>query len=92
MKQSCLRAFFTIMLLAALCVLTGCSAFPRLSRVLRDSPAPFTLEITLEPGTPGGAAVTWDPASAPVDSVEVTVTGEEPAPTLSVTVLLRPDR
>ena len=92
MKQSCLRAVFTIILLAALCALTGCSAFPHLSQVLRGSPVPFTLEISLDPGTPGGAAVTWDPDTAPVDGVEVTVTGEEPAPTLSVTVLLRPGR
>ena len=82
MKRFCLRAVLTAALLAALCALSGCA--------LRGSPVPFTLEISLDPSAPGGAAAAWDPDRAPVDGVDVTVTGEDASPTLSVTILLRP--
>lgn len=90
MKRFCLRAVLTAALLAALCALSGCGAFPCLSQALRGSPVPFTLEISLDPRAPGGAAAAWDPDRALVDGVDVTVTGEDASPTLSVTILLRP--
>lgn len=90
MKRFPIRAVLTGALLAAvLCLLAGCRAFPHSTQAHGGEASPMTLAISLDPDAPQESAVSWSPASAPVESVTVTASGGD-SPALTVTVRLRP--
>lgn len=91
MKKFCVRSILAgVLLAAALCLFTGCAAFPHLAQALFGDSPPITLAIFLDPGDPEGTSVSWSPASAPVDSAAVEVNLDGSAPSLTVTLQLRP--
>lgn len=91
MKRASIRTVLAGALLAALlCLLAGCRAFPHLTQALGGELPAITLAISLDPDAPEESAVSWSPASAPIDSAAVTEASGDPSPTLTVTVRLRP--
>ena len=84
MKKRPLTALLLCLLMSLLlCTLSGCGVLPQLHLSSDKHPAPAALSL------PEDMLLTWDPAAAAVEKVEVTVSDGRPDGLHTVTVTIQ---